>query len=435
MTDSSDRANRLLDANLAHPDSPEARTQRRRGPVAWQSSGFRRLAAAWVFTNVADSALYLMVAVWVKELTGSDVAAGLVFAALGVPALLSPFLGQLADRVSRRRLLVMANLGVAGAVSTLFLVNSTWWLWLIYLVVFVYGAVGYLTAAAQSGLLRDLLPDEQLASANGVLSTIDQTGRLLSPLLGTGLYVLAGPYAVAGLTASAFLIAAGLLGTVQVQESEPESASDRGTYWAEFSAGFGHLAHTPPLGRLTLLIGIGFAATGLVNISVFPAMDQGLGVPASTLGLLVSVQGIGSVAGGLSAATAIARWGEVRTFVAGMAVLGLGTVPLVGTSLLAVLAGLAALGFGVTWAIVAFVTLRQRLTPARLQGRTSAATNMSINVPQTMVTLVGAGLLAVVDYRILVFATVIVVLGAAVAAVPGSARTSPSGPPRHLPAP
>lgn len=390
--------------------------------MAWQSTAFRRLAVAWVFTNLADSALYLMVAVWVKELTGSDVAAGLVFATLGLPSALSPFLGQLADRVSRRRLLMGANLGVAGAVSILFLVDSTWWLWLIYLVVFVYGVVGYLTAAAQSGLIRDLLPDEHLASANGLLSTIDQTLRLLSPLVGTGLYVLAGPHAVVGLTVAAFLIAAGLLAAIRVQESEPESASDRGKYWAEFTAGFRHLRRTPPLGRLTLLIGIGFAATGLVNVSAFPIMEQGLGVPASTLGLLVSVQGIGAVVGGLSAAAVNRRWGETRVFTLGMTVLGLGVVPLMGSSLVAVLIGLAALGFGVTWTIVAFVTLRQRLTPPRLQGRASAATNMSINLPQTVLTLLGATLLAVIDYRILVLATAIVVLGAALAAAMRPAR-------------
>src|SRR5690606_32778623 len=66
----------------------------RRRPAAWVHPGFRRLALAWVFTNLADSALYLMVAVWVKELTGSDSAAAVVFVMLGVPAVAAPFLGQ-----------------------------------------------------------------------------------------------------------------------------------------------------------------------------------------------------------------------------------------------------------------------------------------------------------------------------------------------------
>ncbi len=238
MSEGSDSAGQLPGTEPVGPVAPAPVGWLHRRPVAWQSRGFRRLTVAWLFTNVADSALYLMVAVWVKELTGSDVAAGLVFAALGVPAMLSPFLGQLADRMSRRRLLLVAYVGVAGAVATLALVNSPRWLWLIYLVVFIYGTVGYLTSAAQSGLIRDLLPDEHLASGNGLLSTIDQAMRLLSPLIGTGLYVLAGPYAVVALTAGSFLIAAGLLARLHVQESEPESVSERGSTGPSSSPAF-----------------------------------------------------------------------------------------------------------------------------------------------------------------------------------------------------
>src|SRR5690606_38778528 len=126
-------------------------TRRKRGPAALQHPGFRRLTSAWVFTNIADSALYLMLAVWVKDLTGSDAAAGVVFAMLGVPALLAPFLGQVVDRVSRKWLLVAANLAVAAVVCTLLLVDSAAGLAWIYAVVLVYATVAYLTAAAQTG--------------------------------------------------------------------------------------------------------------------------------------------------------------------------------------------------------------------------------------------------------------------------------------------
>ncbi len=391
-----------------------------RRPAAWEHPAFRRLALAWVFTNLADSALYLMVAVWVKELTGSDGAAATVFVMLGLPAVVAPVLGQVADRLSRRRLLIGSNLALAVVVTTLLLVDSASWLWLLYAVIVAYGAMGYLNAAAQSGLVRDMLPDEHLASGNGLLTSVDQALRLVSPVLGTGLYALAGPRAVVVVTAVCFLLTAAVLLTVRVVESPPEAAHERGTYLHELSAGFRHLVRTPGLGRLTVLLAVVCAAAGLVNAAVFPALEQGLGLPASALGALVSMQGIGAVTGGLSAAWAIGRWGEGRTFAVGAGLMALGIAPVVGSSVGLVVAGLVVLGLGVTWSVVAFMVLRQRLTPPRLQGRTNAAANMAVNLPQTATTAVAAALLALVDYRVLVVVTVVATaLAALVATRPG----------------
>ncbi len=259
-------------------------------------------------------------------------------------------------------------------------------------------------------------------------STIDQAMRLLSPLLGTALYVLAGPDAVIALTVVFFLIAAVILVGLRLEESEPEDPANRGGLWAEVSAGFRYLRHTPPLGRLTLLLGVGIAATGLVNIAIFPFLDQGVGVAASTIGVLVSIQGVGAILGGLTAAWAIGRSGEVPTFALGMAGLGIGLVPLMANSLTAAVAGMALGGFSVSWLVVSYATARQRLTPARLQGRVAGAANISINLPQAVITFVGAGLLAVADYRLLVLATVIVVFASALAATPARHAGPPTLP-------
>ncbi|HEY4165892.1 MAG TPA: MFS transporter, partial [Reyranella sp.] len=156
----------------------------RRRPAAWAHQPFRRLTAAWVAANLGDSALYLMAAVWAKDLTHSDAAAGIVFAVLGLSTLLAPVMGHLVDATSRRSLLIIGNLIGAGLVCLLFLLTADR-LWLLYVVVFGYGALGTLTSAAQSALLRDMLPDAHLASGNGVLSTVAQALRLVSPLLGT----------------------------------------------------------------------------------------------------------------------------------------------------------------------------------------------------------------------------------------------------------
>lgn len=416
----------------------------RRRPVAWRHTGFPRLTLAWVLTNLADSTLFLVLAVWVKDLTGSDAAAAFTFALMGLPALLAPFLGQLADRSSRRVLLVLANFGVAAVVLVLLLVREPSQLWLLYAVTLVYSTTAYLTASAQSGLLRDMLPDEALASGNGLLTTIDQGFRLVAPLIGAGLYVVVGPHAVVAFTAVFFAGAGLVLLTLRVQETPPQAKDERGHWWHELSAGFRHLAVTPPLGRLTVLLAVAFGATGVVNAAIFPLMEQGLKVPASALGVLVSIQGVGAVLAGLSAAWVIGRWGEVRVLSLGVLVLAVaGSLLLVPFLAMAVVALFLA-GFSVTWVIVAFVTLRQRLTPARLQGRTAAAMNMALNLPQTLATMAAAAVITSVDYRWLILVTAVGVLISAAAApwrhrpdgpgprqVRGRAGRGPVAPPRH----
>ena len=49
-----------------------------------------------------DTAMLLVLAMWAKELTGSNAVAGSVFAALVLPSLLAPLGGVLIDRFRRR---------------------------------------------------------------------------------------------------------------------------------------------------------------------------------------------------------------------------------------------------------------------------------------------------------------------------------------------
>lgn len=363
---------------------------------------FRRLALAWSFSNFGDSALYLTLAIWVKDLTDSDAAAGLVFLFLGLPFFLAPLAGQLADRVSRRRVVVTANVVSALGVLTLGFVHGRSDVWLIYVVTFAYGSLTYVTSAAGAGLVRDLLADEQLASGNGLLSTIDQGLRLVSPLVGAGAYAVFGGFAIAAVTSSMLLIAAAVMATVRVVESPPATTPE--PFWTEVTAGARHLRSVPLLGRLTLAFAVAFGITGLANVVVFAVVDEGLGRASDFFGVLSAIQGGGAVLGGITAAAVIARVGERNSMALGLAGLGLGLVLSATANVVVVCSCMAMVGLAIPWLLVAFATVRQRLTPARLQGRVSAATNMALNGPQTLGTAAGAGLVAVVDFRVLLVA-------------------------------
>jgi MFS family permease len=388
---------------------------------ALRSRVFRRLAVAWTFSNFGDSVLYLTLAIWVKDLTHSNTQAGLVFLFLGLPVLFAPFAGQLADRYSRRKIVIGANLIEAMVVLALVFVHGRNDVWLIYSVTFVYGFLTYVTSAAGSGLVRDLLSDEQLASGNGLLSTIDQGLHLLSPLLGAGVYGLFGGAALA-VTTSTILVAAALL-TVTVRLVEHISVDEREPFWPEITAGVRHIRRVPVLARVTSAMAVALLVTGFSNIAIFAVIDQGLHRSSEFFGVLASIQGGGSVLGGLTAAAVIARVGERGAMAIGLVLLGIALAFDAIGSTTVVIASEVVVGIVIPWVIVAFTTLRQRVTPPELQGRVSSATNVALNGPQTVGTAVGAALIAVVDYRVLIVSMGVVI---AACAVPIAARRTPA---------
>jgi len=371
---------------------------------------FRRLLVGWSLSNFGDSALYLSLGIWAKDLTGSNAAAGLVFFALAVPVFLSPLGGHLADRVRRRPLLIGTNLVGAVMVLALLAVDDVEQLWILYAVAFGYGVLGTVIGSAQSGLLRDLLPDEDLATANAALSTIDQGLRLLSPLVGAGIYAAYGGGSLALLASATFLAAVVALCTVRIAESDPKE-HPREHFRREFTAGFRHVRSTPLLLRLVIGIAVTFAVIGTYDTIVFAVVEDGLGREPAFFGVLMSLQGGGSILGGLTAALLVRRLGEVRTVGAAFVAFAVGGAGFAAPTLIVVAPAAVVVGTAIPWMVVGFVTARQRLTPARLQGRVSAVTLLSINGPQTVSIALGAVLISVVDYRLLIAVTSLVIAG------------------------
>ncbi|WP_235854518.1 hypothetical protein [Nonomuraea aridisoli] len=170
-----------------------------------------------------------------------------------------------------------------------------------------------------------------------------------------------------------------------------------------------------------------FGVLGFFDTALFELVGKGLGKEAAFFGVLVAVQGAGSVLGGLTAAAVLPRWGPAAVVATSLALVGVAGVAmaadLVGAPLLAfVVTALFACGVAAPWLVVAMVTTRQRLTPARLQGRAAAAADVAMMVPQTASIADGAALVAVVDYRWLMITAGGVLIGCAFALTTTSTR-------------
>src|ERR1700761_4398995 len=199
---------------------------------------FRRLLVGQVVSSVAVSALYLALGIWAKDLTHSNALAGLVFLALGVPSLLSPLGGHLIDKVRRRKpLLIITNAALGGVVLTLLAVHGRQQLWLIYAVAAAAGLATDVLMSSRSALVKDMLSDDELGPANALLQTLSQGTRLLSPLLGAGMYTVLGGHGLSLTVASLFAVAAIALCAVRVTESEPEAHTGIGLR-TQLMAGF-----------------------------------------------------------------------------------------------------------------------------------------------------------------------------------------------------
>jgi MFS family permease len=372
----------------------------------------RLLIIGQTLSLFGDTAMYLALAIWVKSLTNSNGAAGLTFFFLGLPALAAPLGGLIVDRVRRKPLMIATDLAIGAVVLLLLLVHNRGDLWLIYTVTVLYGVAGVLFSSAQSALMTVMLPDELLGEGNAVLQTVREGLRLVSPLVGAGLFTAFGGGFVAGLDAATFVASAVCLTIMRVDEPVPHPSEHH--FLAELSAGVRHVFHTSALRYIVLTVGLALLVIGFTETLIFAVVSQGLHRPPAFLGVLECFQGVGAIAGGLTAARMLRRLGNLRLVGLGLALFGLGDGLLILASLPVAMLGLIIAGVGLPWAIVAFGTALQQRTPADLQGRVYSAADALVGTPQIFSVALGAALSTLVDYKLLLAVVCVVTAGCAV---------------------
>lgn len=351
-----------------------------------------------VVSGFGTSALWLVSGVWVKDLTGSDGLAALCMLAMWAPTLAGPLLGTLADRVRRKPLLIGANLLLAALLLGLFTVDSPDRLWLLFAVLFVYGAAGVVHDAAESALVASAVPASLLGDFNGLRMTASEGMKLLAPLAGAGVYAAYGGASVALLDAVTFVVAGGLYARLRVRESRPEPPP--AGWRTQTAEGARFLWAHPRLRRLVLAGGSTMLCAGLSGATIYAVID-GLGHDPAYAGVLYAVQGAGSVAIGLLSGPLLRRLGERRFAAYGIALTATAAGLRAVLSDPVALACSAAIGAGLPCVLIAALTAVQRETPDALLGRTAATANTLVFTPNVIGLAVGAALVELLDVRLL----------------------------------
>ncbi|CAL9568365.1 hypothetical protein SUDANB23_04781 [Streptomyces sp. enrichment culture] len=355
-----------------------------------------RCLTAVVVSGFGTSALWLASGVWVKDLTGSDGLAALCLLAMWAPALAGPVLGTLADRHRRRPLLVALSLFMAALLLTLCAVDAPGELWLLYAVLFVYGAAGTVHDAAESALVAGAVDRSLLGDFNGLRMTANEGMKLLAPLAGAGLYTAYGGSGVAVLDAASFLAAALVYVSLRVREERPARTRESGR--SATAEGVRHLWRDPVLRPLVLAGGVTMLCAGVSGALTYAVVED-LGHSPAYAGVLYAVQGAGSVTVGLLSGPGLRRLGARR-----FAAYGIGLLA-VAVALRAVpydpvaWACAAAIGLGLPAALIAVLTGVQQRTPGPLLGRVTATANTLVFTPNVAGLAAGAALVEVLDHR------------------------------------
>ena len=405
---------------MAVPELPETGADRRNA----------RLYMIGLATSlVGNNAMTLVAGIWVKSLTGSSAEAGLVSACLYAPALLGPVGGMIADRVSRQRLLFRLNVASALIMLPLLAVRSTAEIWIIFGVMTWYGFHLTFSGAAEDALFAEMLPLPLRQRVNGWRLGLQETGRLVAPLFGAGLFTLIGGGSVAVFDSATFVVAAVVISRLRLRDSGSHHQRDQRhqpVRWrADLVAGLAHIRRTPEFRQVLTAAAAVMALSGVL-VSAQYSLVQSVGEPPAFLGVLSACLGAGSIVASLVSSRLLRHLGEQWLAVLGMVNFAAGTALRATGWLAAAVAGTVVLGFALPWVFLAVLNLAQRLTPLSLQGRVSAAVTLGIFGPQAPTQALGSLAIRYVTYRQLYIAGAAIALVAA-AWLPWAIRRGRSG--------
>lgn len=336
----------------------------------FHSPDLRRLQLAWLATSTGTWGGALVLAVYAYEVDGA-IAVGLMGMFRTLPgAPVAPFLSLVADRYSRRSVLLMANLLRALAVAAIAVaVNADAGIGVVYALAALLAMVGPSYKPAQAALFPLLArTPSELASANVAASILVNVGFLAGALAGGVLLTVASTASVLGGVAAMFAISLVLLTRLTPDRRPPVDAEERTDH--ETLAGFRVVREHAEVRELVSLLSALTLVEGAIDALVVVAALSFLDIGESGAGYLWGAWGLGAISGGAVALGFLSRNRLTLALTAGSVALG-GAIALTGLVSAAVLAAatLAGAGGGYVLVEIAANTLLQRLAPDHILAR------------------------------------------------------------------
>lgn len=347
----------------------------------------RRFALLWTGAFVSNIGTWMEtvgVGILVTSTTGRATWTGVVAAAGFVPAaVLGPIGGALADRLDRKRLLLVTTTiqTAFAAALTVLAATGTPSPWVVTLLVLGAGCTSAIGFPTYQTLLPDLVPPEDLVGAVALSSAQWNLGRVLGPALAGIVIGIGDSVGIEGyaLTFGLNTVSFGAVFVAIAALTLPPPHHDGTSIAAAIRSGMAYTRRDPGLRAvMTLVILNSFLAAPF--IALIPAMAITVfHAGAGGTSVLTTSQGVGAVVMALSLGALAARFGSRRTLL--MMLIGLppalaayAVMPTLWASALAVFAvGLLYLG-----ALSSFMSIAQLRAPAAVRGRVLSLITMAL---------------------------------------------------------
>jgi MFS family permease len=343
----------------------------------------RSFALLWggqTISRLGDSLYRIALSWWILEKTGSAVAMGTLAVFSLVPMLLFLLVGGvIVDRLPRFRIMLtsdIVNTLVVASVAALAYTDHLQ-LWQVYAASVIFGLADAFFYPAYTASVPQIVPPEELPSANSLTSLSWQLAGVIGPTIGAIIVASSGTSLAFGLDSTSFLISAAcLLPLRNIRPPAPAGSetAPRTTPIADMRDGWKIVASSPWLWVTILVYAfINVTDSGPRNVALPFLIHDHLGLQVEALGLVASSFSIGSVIG----AVILGRLKRIRrrgTLLYGSAVLGGLMIVAYGLApnLTVILA--AAFVYGLTFSAIALVwtnTLQEMVPPDKL-GRVSS---------------------------------------------------------------
>jgi len=393
-------------------------------PSLWQHPDFLKLWVGDTISQFGSQITFLALPLTAAVLLGATpFEMGLLGTIEFLPFLLISLpAGVWVDRLPRRRLLISGDLVRAVALGT---IPAVWFLrsdllgmpWL-YVVAIVGGTATVFFDAAYQAYLPSLVERDQLIEGNQKLELSRSTAQLTGPgIAGAMISFLTAPVTIA-LDSISFLVSAVAVGLIRKPEPapEPRPAGERSSFVAEIREGLAVITGSPILRAIAACTSTSNLSTSIALAAFIIFLTRDLGLDAARIGLIFAIGNVGGLVGALIASRVPKLIGTGPAIIGSAAFstaflwLNAAATPETAVAVLIFTGMTSQIGNQVY--NVNQVSLRQAITPDRLQGRMNASMRFIVWGTIPIGTFVGGILATAIGVRQALFVGSIMALGA-----------------------